>query len=58
MLDPPYVSTVDSGNLAGHLMALAQGCLDIADAPVCDGRVWAAIELKESARDGVVTRNG
>ena len=25
-LDPKYVSTVDSGNLAGHLLALAQGC--------------------------------
>ncbi len=25
-LDPMYVSTVDSGNLAGHLIALAQGC--------------------------------
>src|SRR5437899_9127804 len=24
VLDPPYVSTVDSGNLAGHLVALAQ----------------------------------
>ena len=25
-LDPPYVSTVDSGNLAGHLVALAGTC--------------------------------
>ena len=25
-LDPPYVSTVDSGNLAGHLIALAGAC--------------------------------
>ena len=25
-LDPMYVSTVDSGNLAGHLIALAQAC--------------------------------
>jgi cyclic beta-1,2-glucan synthetase len=25
-LDPPYVSTVDSGNLAGHLIALASAC--------------------------------
>ncbi|UCC82153.1 MAG: phosphorylase [Gemmatimonadota bacterium] len=25
-LDPMYVSTVDSGNLAGHLIALAQSC--------------------------------
>ena len=46
VLDPPYVSTVDSGNLAGHLVALAQGCIDIAGAPVDDGRVWAAIEAE------------
>jgi cyclic beta-1,2-glucan synthetase len=25
-LDPPYISTVDSGNLAGHLIALANAC--------------------------------
>ncbi len=25
-LDPPYISTVDSGNLAGHLVALANAC--------------------------------
>ena len=28
-LDPRYVSSVDSGNLAGHLLALASGCRDI-----------------------------
>ena len=26
ILDPPYISTVDSGNFAGHLIALKQGC--------------------------------
>jgi cyclic beta-1,2-glucan synthetase len=25
-LEPPYISTVDSGNLAGHLIALANAC--------------------------------
>ena len=30
---PMYVSTVDSGNLSGHLLALAQACLELADAP-------------------------
>ena len=25
-LDPPYISTVDSGNLAGHLITLANAC--------------------------------
>ncbi len=32
VLDPPYVSAVDSGNLAGHLMALAVGCTETLDA--------------------------
>ncbi|MBC7842812.1 MAG: carbohydrate-binding protein [Gemmatimonadaceae bacterium] len=32
VLDPPYISTVDSGNLAGHLIAVRQACLAMADA--------------------------
>ncbi|MES2583081.1 MAG: glucoamylase family protein [Pseudomonadota bacterium] len=31
---PTYVSTVDSGNLSGHLLALGQACLDLAHAPL------------------------
>ncbi len=30
-LEPRYVSTVDSGNLAGHLIALEQACLELAE---------------------------
>ncbi|HEY0671580.1 MAG TPA: hypothetical protein VGD27_04900, partial [Longimicrobiales bacterium] len=33
VLDPAYVSTVDSGNLAGHLVALRQALLAIRDQP-------------------------
>jgi cyclic beta-1,2-glucan synthetase len=33
-LVPAYVSTVDSGNFAGHLIALAQACEQWASAPV------------------------
>ncbi|HWQ12141.1 MAG TPA: glucoamylase family protein [Roseiflexaceae bacterium] len=33
-LPPPYVSTVDSGNLAGALIALRQGYLALADRPL------------------------
>lgn len=33
-LPPRYVSTVDSGNLAGHLLTLRQGLLALAEAPV------------------------
>ena len=32
VLDPAYVSSVDSGNLAGHLIAVAQACRDWAAA--------------------------
>ena len=33
VLAPGYVSTVDSGNLCGHLLAVAQACLERSDAP-------------------------
>src|SRR5690606_16360626 len=33
-LQPRYVSTVDSGNLAASLLALYQGCLEVPDHPV------------------------
>ena len=29
VLEPAYISTVDSGNLAGHLIALKQACLEM-----------------------------
>ncbi|MGI8469778.1 MAG: GH36-type glycosyl hydrolase domain-containing protein [Pyrinomonadaceae bacterium] len=38
-LVPRYVSTVDSGNLAGHLIAVAEGCRELAAAPLFDARV-------------------
>jgi cyclic beta-1,2-glucan synthetase len=34
VLDPAYISSVDSGNLAGNLIALAQICEDIRNHPV------------------------
>lgn len=36
VLDPAYVSSVDSGNLAGHLIALAVACGEWIDAPQSD----------------------
>lgn len=33
VLDPPYISSVDSGNLAGHLIALANACEAWAEHP-------------------------
>jgi cyclic beta-1,2-glucan synthetase len=40
VLEPAYVSTVDSGNLAGHCIALRQACLELAQ----DGREPALVE--------------
>ncbi|MBL4918991.1 GH36-type glycosyl hydrolase domain-containing protein [Szabonella alba] len=39
VLDPAYVSAVDSGNLAGHLIAVAQACRD-----------WREMRLAEPER--------
>ncbi|MDO8963023.1 MAG: glucoamylase family protein [Coriobacteriia bacterium] len=59
-LRPAYVSTVDSGNLAGHLLALRTGLDDAAHAPivgaqVLDGAADAlrlALEDLRDAREG------
>ena len=51
VLEPAYVSTVDSGNLAGHLVALRQACLGIIDEPVHDGRVWRALDAALALAD-------
>ncbi|HEU4454339.1 MAG TPA: glucoamylase family protein [Longimicrobium sp.] len=48
VLEPAYVSTVDSGNLAGHLIALRQACLEIADRPVDGGRAGRALSASLS----------
>ncbi len=42
-LDPSYVSSVDSGNLAGHLLALSGGC-----------RAWAAVARSDAQQTGGV----
>ena len=42
-LDPRYVSTVDSGNLAGHLIALANACRDCSDRPLAPAMVFSGI---------------
>ena len=40
---PMYVSTVDSGNLTGHLLAVAQACLELARTPHDSGPARRAI---------------
>ncbi|HEY4154751.1 MAG TPA: cyclic beta 1-2 glucan synthetase, partial [Puia sp.] len=41
---PKYISTVDSGNLAGHLLTLKQGLLALGDSPVVNSRVFKGIK--------------
>src|SRR6185312_140511 len=53
VLEPPYVSTVDSGNFAGHLIALAAACLEIAGAvgPEAPDEATRLRALAHQARD-------
>lgn len=41
---PSYVSTVDSGNLSGHLLATAQACLELRHAPLDDQAAKEALQ--------------
>ncbi|HUF31220.1 MAG TPA: glucoamylase family protein, partial [Gemmatimonadaceae bacterium] len=45
VLDPAYISTVDSGNLAGHLLAVRQACLGMIEDRVFDRRTWHALDI-------------
>ena len=40
ILNPPYISSVDSGNLAGHLLTLAAGLRELIDAPTYHPRIF------------------
>jgi len=42
-LNPQYISTVDSGNLAGHLIALKQACIEQPDRVLFDARVMSGL---------------
>jgi cyclic beta-1,2-glucan glucanotransferase len=59
-LDPQYVSSVDSGNLAAHLITLANACREWRDLPLQNARrlagiedaVWLAHREADRLRDG------
>jgi cyclic beta-1,2-glucan synthetase len=59
-LEPPYVSTVDSGNLAGHLIALANACREWRGPPLTDARRLAGIgdALELIAETATLMRDG
>ena len=42
-LDPLYVSTVDSGNLAGHLIAVAEACREFVQRPLFGPEIRAGM---------------
>lgn len=62
-LTPQYVSTVDSGNLAGHLLALKQSCIEVGERPVFDPRVieglidTISLMHEEAAKIGAVRQS-
>jgi cyclic beta-1,2-glucan synthetase len=53
---PMYVSTVDSGNLSGHLLAVAQACLELAHAPHGDAAARRAIEASAQRLSPLLAR--
>ncbi len=51
-LPPLYVSSVDSGNLAGHLLTLASGLRELPDEPILAPQLWAGLsDTVEILRD-------
>jgi len=54
---PRYVSTVDSGNLAGALLTVAAGCRELAGSPA-DAQRGAAARLADIARRAVALADG
>ncbi|MCW5558524.1 MAG: cyclic beta 1-2 glucan synthetase, partial [Verrucomicrobiae bacterium] len=51
-LPPLYVSTVDSGNLAGHLLTLSSGLLQICNQSPCQAAVFSGLrDTLEVARE-------
>ncbi len=60
-LDPAYVSSVDSGNLAGHLIALANACEEWRDDPcVPSARIGMTdnLQLAREALDALPAAHG
>ncbi|HUY14210.1 MAG TPA: glucoamylase family protein [Terriglobia bacterium] len=43
-IEPLFISTVDSGNLACCLWTLKQGCLRMAERPIFDSALWQGIQ--------------
>ncbi len=48
-LYPKYVSTVDSGNLAGHVLTLRSGLIELLDQPILSPGVWGLLDVTRQA---------
>ena len=42
-LEPKYISSVDSGNLAGHLLVVGRGCRDLAESVCVESSLFAGV---------------
>jgi cyclic beta-1,2-glucan synthetase len=47
-LDPKYISSVDSGNLAGHLLTVSNGCREMI------GKPWSRDQVTAGIRDSLL----
>jgi hypothetical protein len=56
-LAPRYVSTVDSGNLGGHLLTLRPGLMELIDAPILNKRWLEGISDTFAILVGAVGKN-
>ena len=67
-LEPRYISSVDSGNLAGHLLALSNGCRELLEKPLAGAQLIDGLQdciallrepltgLTDTRRTNIVTR--
>ncbi|MEO7412580.1 MAG: glucoamylase family protein [Opitutaceae bacterium] len=56
-LHPLYVSSVDSGNLAGHLLTLGAGLRELADQPIYSPQIFAGLHDTAQVLQGLVGDN-
>jgi len=57
-LQPMYISTVDSGNLAGHLLTLQPGLVELYDAPIIGAQLVSGIRTTAQVLQEFITADG
>ena len=61
-LDPKYISSVDSGNLAGHLIVLANACRELVTVPIVGPQSFVGIgdslDLTRESMCGITDASG